>query len=304
MSPTSSSSAAPLRVALDNSALGNVLVDEESVRRFAVHVQGRGFHTFVSDVVLDELFADPNAAKVLGRLKNLRSLCRLLEPSLWRIPDHHSFMSAEGRGRRDVWRAYYRDWGFVTAVPDSALEEHARLTESHAARVRQTKQEFFDLDRDLARWTATERNIQVTPSEIAKQIECAGFPREDDMMIEHAFGLSGHRYTAAQIAARPRRFRAIHATSHLVWRLCLANVADRDSTSSTDEQVIGRWRTKAKGGKGAWYDAFIAGSAAYMDVFVTDDADLLWRCERLRERGLLGFRSVPLNEFTGGAQTA
>ena len=66
--------------------------------------------------------------------------------------------------------------------------------------------------------------------------------------------------------------------------------------------TIGLWRTKSakKGGRGAWYDAFIAGAAAYVDVLVTNDRDQARRAEFLLVRGLVTFRVDDVEAFIGG----
>ncbi len=93
----------------------------------------------------------------------------------------------------------------------------------------------------------------------------------------------------------------MHVISHLVWRLQLANCADQATTTPQQEQVFGLWRTKGNKarGQGVWYDAFIAGEAAYMDLLVSDDDNQRRRCEFLRERGLLSFRTMSPSEFIG-----
>ena len=80
--------------------------------------------------------------------------------------------------------------------------------------------------------------------------------------------------------------------------LLLANCADRQATTPAQEQVLGLWRTKRKGlGEGVWHDTFIAGEAAYMDLLVSDDKNQRKRCDFLRERHLLKFKTTSLDDF-------
>lgn len=285
-------------LALDTCALGNALDDETTMRRFVQTIGRKYSVVFVSDIVLFELSSDRDVSRAFERLRALRRLCRELHGLIFRSPDHKEIMRVEVHERLKGPLAHRIDWSGIEDASDADLREIAsQLPESYEW-MRQKKKDLFESDRSLYRYLAEEKGIKLAPDALVKAIAASDPPRTDEMIVEMAAGLSNGNCSAEQIVADSDRFRVTHVASHLVWRLCLANCADPSETTAEQEQVLGVWRTKGKGkGDGAWYDAFIAGTAAYMDILVSDDKNLRRRCEFLRKRGLLSFRTQELSEF-------
>ncbi|MGO9829310.1 MAG: PIN domain-containing protein [Myxococcaceae bacterium] len=297
--PPTIKSLIPQTLALDTSALGNVLDDEPTRRSFAEALRRRPATAFISDVVLFELSSDANFSEVLVRLRTLKALCREASPFLFRAPDHKDLMREEMRHWLTGAPAHNSDWGGITRAPDSELARVARkLPASHKWMVKK-KDDLFQSDRGLHQFLA-KRGVVFTPEQLAQEICGSGPPRPDEMMIEMAVKLSEGNRTADEIVKDKRRFKATHTVSHLVWRLCLGNSIDPSICRGEPAQILGLWRTKGgSSGRGAWYDTFIAGAASYVDTLVSDDIEQRRRCEFLRKRSLLSFRSVSLAEFLG-----
>ncbi len=188
----------------------------------------------------------------------------------------------------------------VEAKPADLLNVAETLRREAHDFISKKKKELFELDKGEIPRLLRKAGIRSSPAELVAQIEAAGPPRVGDWTVERTASLSNGAWSPDQIVADPVRFRATHVTSHLVWRLFLANCADPQvETSPKEKQVLGWWRTKSegKGGLGVWYDTFIAGEAAYMNQLVSNDGNQRCRCEFLRKRGLLSFDSMSLSEF-------
>jgi hypothetical protein len=285
-------------VALDTSALSNVLNGgARAIRPFADATKRHGATVAISNTVLFELTADANIKGVARRLKGLQRLQRELGPLLCLSLQSTDLLNAEARSRLTAAPGYADvDWTWLAnAHRRDLLEVAADMRESYDF-IRQRKNKLFELDRKLHQ-ELLAKGIQYDPAQLFALITGRDPPPADEMIIEWTAKFSEGRYTPQQVAADQMRFKAAHVISHLVWRLQLANCADR-TTTPEQEQVFGLWRTKGKArGEGVWYDAFIAGEAAYMDLLVSDDDNQRRRCDFLRKRGLLSFESKSLDDF-------
>jgi hypothetical protein len=285
-------------IALDTSALGNVLASDATVDHFAETVLRRPVTVFVSTIVISEISSDGDQERALRMLQLFQRLYRKLGPRLCLALHHEELMRAELSRRLRGPPAHPRGLtNLENARRGELLEIAKRLPESYE-RVEKTKERFLEADREYHRFVA-EQKVEVTADSIVKLICASDPPRPTEMMVPYAASMSGGAFTAERIASDPKRFRAIHATGHLAWRVCLANsVSPLMTRTPEQEQVLGMWRTKAKQkGKGTWYDIFIAGAAAYVDLFISDDRNQLSRCSLLRDLNLLTFRPITLAEF-------
>jgi hypothetical protein len=290
-----------MTAAIDTSALGNALESQKATDLFAAAVLRMDAVLFVSELVIFEISSDADTKQALSRMMNLQRLCRKLGQSFCLAPDHVGTIREEThhwlRGPPALsvgWKKLER------ATRKELLGLTPQMPEAYKW-IRDKKAWFFGKDRGLNEYVAA-KGYKVNPAEIVELISSAAPIDESDMMIEMASGLSNGSASPAQIASNPKRYKATHALAHLVWRLCLANSVPRGVPTKKQEPVLGAWRTKRKGkGEGTWYDVTIAGSAAYVDVLISDDADQRARCKFLRSRGLLTFRAVKLSAFQAGS---
>lgn len=284
-------------VALDTSALSNVLENRDEVARFVRAVRRKDVTVCISDMVVFELSSNADVLGTRKRLEMLQALIRGLGPLLRRSPDFKELMRAEAGRWLTAPLVHPDSWGgFESASRAEVLSIAKQLPESYLW-LRKKKKELFESDRNLSSYLA-ERGQKPDSLSVVEAIKSSGSPRADEMMIELTANMSDGSVSAEQVVADRGRFKATHVLSHFTWRLCIANAAGQ--ATRAHEQVLGMWRTKGTGrGKGTWYDIFIAGAAAYNDILISDDKNQRDRCEFLRKIGLLGFRSIPLREFIG-----
>lgn len=82
--------------------------------------------------------------------------------------------------------------------------------------------------------------------------------------------------------------RAWAALSHMVM------FSDSIPPDLRNQHPITSWM---KSDRNNWFDAGVAASAAYVDAFVTQDANLTKRCRWLRKRGCLTFETLTLEQL-------
>ncbi|MGO8967953.1 MAG: tyrosine-type recombinase/integrase [Myxococcaceae bacterium] len=253
----------PQTLALDTSALGNLLDDEPTRRSFVATLHRRHASAFICDVVLFELSSDADSRGVLVRLRALKALCREAGSLIFRAPDHKELIREEMRRWLKGAPAHNSDWSGITKARDSELVRVARkLGDSHVWMVKK-KDDLFRTDRGLHEFLV-KRGVLFTPEQLSEEICGTRPPRLDEMMIEMAVELSEGKRNAGEIVKDRHRFKATHTVSHLVWRLCLANSIEPAKCRGEAAQILGLWRTKGgSAGRGTWYDTFIAGAASY-----------------------------------------
>lgn len=102
---------------------------------------------------------------------------------------------------------------------------------------------------------------------------------------------NGRPPTRRQIRDPPERYRYLveSAALLLIW---LADLSVPSEPRTKHPALVGR-RTHPND----FLDAQIASKAAYEGIIVVEDKHLRGRCEFLRARGLLGFRSVDVDTF-------
>ncbi len=285
-------------VALDTSTLSNLLnAEDDLIPRFVLATHRHQATIAFSKTVLFEISSDANVPAVFRRFQAFQRLQRELGPLLCLCLDSNELIQAEARGWLRGPLADDVDWNWLgQAHPDDLLEVAKESPESYDF-ISKKKKELFELDRSLHEHLL-KSGIAYDPAQLIERIVARDPPPADEMIIEKAAKSSEDRYTPEQIVADRVRFKGTHVISHLVWRLQLANCSDRQTTTAEQEQIFGLWRTKGKGrGEGAWYDTYIAGEAAYLDLLVSDDENQRRRCQFLRQRGLLSFDSESLAEF-------
>jgi hypothetical protein len=289
-----------MTVAIDTSALSNALVSREATELFAAALLRMDAVLFVSELVIFEISSDGDTKRTLSMLVNLQYLCRKLGDSFRPAPDHVDIMTEETRHWLRGPPA--RSVGWKTLVETSQKELRkltAKIPESYKW-IHDKKTDLLGTDRGFHK-RVEAAGLKADPGGLVELISSTGFTGESDMMVETAARLSNGLVSPAQIANDPKRYKATHAVAHLAWRLCLANCVPPGVATIQQEQVLGAWRTKAKSkGEGTWYDITIAGSAAYVDVLISDDGNQRARCEFLRARGLLSFRVTTLLGFQAG----
>ncbi len=286
-------------VALDTSALSNLLnAEDDLITRFVGATRRQKATISFSYTVLFEVSSDANVPAVFRRLQAFQRLQRELGPLLCLCLDHNELIEAEARSWLRGPLAHEVDWSWLVQADRHELQQVAAgMPESHDF-MSKKKQELFELDRGLHQYLLEKKGGQFDPAQVFAVIVGADPPRADEMIIEKAAKFSNGVWSPERIVADRMRFKATHVISHLVWRLQLANCTDRQTATSEQAQIFGRWRTQRKGfGEGVWYDSYIAGEAAYMDLLVSDDENQRWRCDFLRQRGLLSFKTMSLAEF-------
>lgn len=296
-------------VAIDTSALSNALDANASVDLFSEAIIRRNAMLMVSEVVLFEFSSNPNVPSVYSHIRRLQRLCRALGRRFCPSLGNADLMVAEAEKWQRGPPVYRQGWENFAAARGSQLRKMASALPESAAWLTHRKTELFNIDRGLSQKVAA-RGYVVDRDAFVEAICSNEPPGVDSRVIEEAAALSQGRFTAAGIVAAPARFKATHLLAHFDWRQCLANAVERPgvnpeysltSAERAQEDVLGVWRTKKKGrGEGAWYDAYIAAAAAYAHVFVTDDDEQRRRCEFLRRRKLLTFRTMSLAEFLSG----
>jgi hypothetical protein len=109
----------------------------------------------------------------------------------------------------------------------------------------------------------------------------------------------GRSKKAASICRSIGRYPCIRALSSLVhWNMHAAAAPDRVRVLLGGRPEVAR---AIRRDIGNWFDASIAASAAYGDVFLTNDRGLREKCLHLRSRGLLRFQSLSLSEYLEGS---
>jgi hypothetical protein len=292
-------SLAPYYVALDTSALSNLLnAEDDLIPRFIEAARRKNAIIGFSSTVLFEITSDRDLDAVVRRLEALQRLQRDLGPNLGLSLGLNDLLQAEARGWLRAPVVHDADWSGLAQANHADLRKFTADAAESYDFMSKKKQELFGLDRGLHGYLLEKQGGEFDPDQLFARIVGAGPPDADEMIIEWAVKFSNGVWSPQRIVAEPMRFKATHAISHLVWRLQLANCADRQKATPEQAQLFGRWRTQRKGfGEGVWYDSYIAGEAAYMDLLVSDDENQRWRCDFLRQRGLLSFRTMSLDEF-------
>src|SRR5260370_9375470 len=234
-------------VALDNSALSDVLNVEANSQRFVSAVHRKQTTIFLSITVFFEGFADEDVDAVARRLQTFQRLHGELRPLLCMSLDNNELLQAEAQRRLTGPLKREGDalrW-LVEAKPADLLNVAETLRREAHDFISKKKKELFELDKGEIPRLLRKAGIRSSPAELVAQIEAAGPPRVGDWTVERTASLSNGAWSPDQIVADPVRFRATHVTSHLVWRLFLANCADPQvETSPKEKQVLGWWRDR------------------------------------------------------------
>ena len=249
----------------------------------------------IPDMALLEISSIGDVERAFFMLRNLQLLLKGLGSRLQRSKDYKDLIQAEAR--RWLRFPVVTGWGEFEGASAKTLWGIAENLPESYDWLSKKKNEIYEFDRSMSKHFAADHG-PIDPNFVVEAISAKRPPRVDDLVIEMAANLSDGLLSAEKIVADKNRFKATHLLSHLLYRLNLANAASPGTLSPEQEHVIGLWRTKGGNrGKGAWYDMFIAGAAAYNEFLISDDDNQRRRCEHLKKTGLLGFHPITLQEF-------
>lgn len=144
-------------VALDTSALSNVIQDMSSVERFAETILRRHTIVLIPKLVLFEFSSNADVQKVFAQLQRLQHLCRVLGTRFCPSLDHEDLMHAETEGWLRAPPVYERGWRTLADAPASELRQLATQLPPSAEWLRKKKADLFETDRSLHRFVAENR---------------------------------------------------------------------------------------------------------------------------------------------------
>jgi len=243
------------------------------------------------------------AERAVSQLLGLRVLLRRHGRQVEQAADHTRAIEAELLAPQHC--VVTEDWKFfeqVSRLNARDVRRFAQKIRNVTAEVKRGKAALYAIDRSLSR-KMSELGVPAhdrSAAEMCNLIRAVTKLPPTEMWIEMIAKRPGDRVSAEVLAANPVRYPVLHALAHLTFRQCLANAVDRDQPpSAADVQLLGLFRTRYRGGEGAWYDNLIACTAQHADLLVTHDGQLERKCEWLRDLGLLRFRSTRLDRLIG-----
>ncbi|WP_147450137.1 hypothetical protein [Corallococcus carmarthensis] len=150
-------------------------------------------------------------------------------------------------------------------------------------------------DRNKQRLASIWRDQKITPRTMGSMLAKYTVASVPDWLVSglvrDKYGRS--RYQLRSIYARPKRFKAILGWSSLVNMVMFADIIPPGLISGHPSLGM------LKRHDNDWYDAGVAASSAYCDVFVTHDKTLRQRCEFMCGKGMFHFRLTGLKELLG-----
>ncbi len=173
------------------------------------------------------------------------------------------------------------------------LRGYGRMLREVAAGASQGKDFGFGIDLAGPLAYQKEFGVQFDVGKAVAMVDDPGPLAPWNFGLQSAVAIGGGRVTAEQLAGNTRRYPVSNLFGHFAFRQMLANAVPR----TEGHPSLGLFRTKKKGGRGDWFDAGIAATAALADRLVSDDAELKRRCDWLRARRLLNFETVMLADL-------
>ena len=171
--------------------------------------------------------------------------------------------------------------------------EKTKLIRRHSSRefesINKMKQKFLDRDLQFKR-TMIESGKGFTDPELTKHLREWSEPTGAHWTYDKFLEIIGDQFkntiSSQEIATNRSTFYGVRAWVALV---------DLTTTGAMYEAHTGPQEAqRLKPGRGNYYDCNIAIGAVFSDYFVVNDKNLRWKCEFLREKGVLKFRSVEL----------
>ncbi|APJ02736.1 hypothetical protein [Silvanigrella aquatica] len=107
-----------------------------------------------------------------------------------------------------------------------------------------------------------------------------------DLLLEQ---LKCNSITSAQIIQSPARFRFLYTWSCLAELTALGNLLP-NSDGSPNAQML-------RVDKGNWYDNTIAASATFCEIFLTNDENLIQKCNYLQSKNLIHFTAKRISDI-------
>ena len=275
---------------IDTSALRPLLEDDRQLLEFASLLRQTKRELFVSTLTLLELYAYKDSG---AREKQLRALGRIFSTLRGRI-----FFAAE---LQDVIKSEFRTKRFhkPKRMPHSeqmATVEHlgsssgvaklVRFYDAAAENALKTKQDITSFQREMPARKA-EEVPDFNDESFYRMLESCGKPPSHDKSLEKLLGFTPP--PALQIFNSHGRFLTYRAFHQMEWLQTAATCIDRTPTSSASGRPLtALFRSRA----GDSYDNSIAATAAYCDLLVAKDRNLVRRWNHVFLRGRVDFACV------------
>jgi hypothetical protein len=285
----------PCVVVLDTCAFVDILDDRQALDGFVAWWGRNPAIVYVQVLSFYEAMIVEEAERV-GRLRTIAEVFATSRRRLRVAADANEAIALEGEKRQScVVSQPAFELEALCRMSTKALETWAREFWRIAVPIMRNKEISFEGDRRILDNYRREFGAAFDVDAAVRLIEHAGALDATNFALNFVLRRAKAGVDAAQVAANPTRFPVATLVAHLFYRRTLANAAPREATNL----ALGVFRTKSanKGGVGTWYDDDIAATCAQADVLVTRDNDLRRKCEWLRDRGLLVFRTMSLSEL-------
>lgn len=290
-----------MEIHLDSSSL-NLAILQRKVGQVIATARHLGAELFVASPVIDELLDGTHDE----RLRNAAAdLMMLLDSGLFRISAGLSKLLQEEVARP------------VRATPIATREFRRgyRVGFSRLARMRHPTDALGDLrannralkddwePQDVALGEQLREKFKLegmTLRNVGDELDGLRSGAAPRWLVDHVLQMRSLKsaLTVEDVQRDPHRYRCTVAWASLtcLWMVARAVPSDYRNQHPALEML--------KPGRNDLLDAQIASEAAYGDVFVVEDNSLRARCQFLRERGLLKFRSMKLDEFLASPDAA
>lgn len=288
-----------LKIVIDANELITILDSESATRDLIDWAQSRAVMLFVPMMAIGEIFPPKAAA---NRLLVLAQITKALAPRLKTAAGIIDAIRVEQDREQDGVVEGTLRFEQLEPRPGRMFKTLVAAFERQFREIKDLKLTQYERERALSRSCPGLDASVVTA--LLNSTDSSG-PVEYALMALRGEGVV--RHSTADILNRPSRFPVLHLFAHLLFRQAWANTLPSGPTRpSPNEHILGLFRTKShkKGGLGAWADVSIAATAAKSDIFVSNDIGLAARCEFLRARGVVRFKTSRMDELIGGSNPA
>ncbi|MCY1003709.1 hypothetical protein OWM54_41855 [Myxococcus sp. MISCRS1] len=289
-----------MHVQFDTNEIGSILEDDARSDELADAAVRSGWSLSLSGSVLPEVLAMNHERSQLARARNLLRLRKTMRSQFFiaagfsDLVDHelsHRITSPVELDPRYGTTLY----GHLHMAVEANNRTVGRLEEFSKFMAKWKAGNYPMSKENQAAGAAHWAKVGYSVPQVGALLESYSTSQIPDWLVERVVrGVHGRsRYQLQSIFVRPRRFKAL-----LGW-CSLANLIMFGDFIPPTRRGEHRLATLLKSGKNDWYDAAVAASCAYADVFVTADDNLAGRCKFLRQRGCLHFQTMTYAELLG-----